>query len=127
MIERSVFILVIGTVLMGTVSCSGPINDPADSISENLPLPNPPSGKASPPDFEAAAQKLGVPKLALVKALGLPDQPPTNQKGDLPPPRLDVKGAATKLGVSEAKLIAALNLPKPPEGDRLPPDAPPKP
>jgi hypothetical protein len=127
MIKRSVFILAIGTMLMGTVGCNGPSNDLADPISENMPRPNHPPGKVSPPDFAAAAQKLGVQKLALVKALGLPDKPPTNQKGDIPPPRLDIKGAAIKLGISEEKLIAALNLPKPPKGDRLPPNAPPKP
>jgi hypothetical protein len=89
-------------------------------------LPNHPPTHAKPPDFATAAQKLGVKELDLVKALGLPDKPPTDQAGSSsPPPRLDIKGAAAKLGVSEQKLVEALNLPKPPQGDRLPPDSPP--
>jgi hypothetical protein len=89
-------------------------------------LPNNPPTHAKPPDFATAAQKLGVKELDLVKALGLPEKPPTNQAGSSsPPPRLDIKGAAAKLGVSEQKLVEALNLPKPPQGDRLPPDSPP--
>jgi hypothetical protein len=89
-------------------------------------LPNQPPTHPKPPDFATAAQKLGVKELDLVRALGLPEKPPTGQAGNSsPPPRLDVKGAADKLGVSEQKLVEALNLPKPPQGDRLPPDSPP--
>jgi hypothetical protein len=127
--NQSILVLIASTVLLGTVGCNSPTVPSSDRISENMNPPNPPPNNATPPDFAAAAQKLGVKEAALIKALGLPDKPPTAQNGSspLPPPRLDVKGAATKLGLSEEKLIAALNLPDPPQGDRHPQDAPPKP
>ena len=128
MLTRSFLGLAICTILLRTAGCTAPTTPVSDQVSENTIPPNQPPGKASPPDFTAAAKTLGVKETALIKALGLPDKPPTGQNGNgAPPPRLDVKGAAIKLGVSEKKLVTALNLPVPPHGDRHPPDAPPKP
>jgi hypothetical protein len=123
---RIALVFTICTSLITMLGCTSPSNPPSNPISENTMLPNQPPTHPKPPDFATAAQKLGVKELDLVKALGLPDKPPTIQPGNSsPPPRLDIKGAATKLGVSEQKLVEALNLPQPPQGDRLPPDSPP--
>jgi hypothetical protein len=125
MMPRSALALTIGTSLIGLLGCNSPDNPPSDPTSGNSMLQNQPPTHVKPPDFATAAQKLGVKEADLVKALGLPEKPPTGQAGTTPPPppRLDVKGAATKLGVSEQKLVEALNLPKPSQGDRLPPDS----
>jgi prolyl-tRNA editing enzyme YbaK/EbsC (Cys-tRNA(Pro) deacylase) len=81
-------------------------------IAQNSPQPQ----QENPhhrPDFAAAAKKLGVSEAELIKALGLPEKPPTGANGrpDGPPPKPDFAGAAKKLGVSEEQLINALGVP----------------
>jgi membrane-bound lytic murein transglycosylase B len=83
-------------------------------IAQNSPQPqqeNP--GSPHRPDFAAAAKQLGVSEAELIKALGLPEKPPTGANGrpDGPPPKPDFAGAAKKLGVTEEQLIKALGIP----------------
>jgi hypothetical protein len=80
------------------------------SPEESRPMPPPPQ-----PDFDRAAQILGVSKAQLIEALGLPPNPPDRANGEHPrgcmPPPLDIAGIAQKLNISEAELIEILNLP----------------
>jgi hypothetical protein len=65
------------------------------------------------PDFTAAAARLGVSEAELRAALGIPDQPVTDENGQpVRPPRPDFAAAAEQLGVTEAELVEALGVPQ---------------
>ncbi len=110
-------LLILLTILLTLEACtsvnSKTLPNQSDTMAQNSLPPNG-TEKRQPPNFAAAAQKLGITEAQLKVALKLPAQPPTNS--DSPPPRPDIKGAAKTLGVTEAKLIEALGLPPHPPG-----------
>ncbi|BAZ41038.1 proline/alanine-rich repeat-containing protein [Calothrix sp. NIES-4101] len=79
-------------------------------IAQNSPQKRPHHRR---PDFAAAAKQLGVSEAELIKALGLPEKPPTDVNGrpSGPPPKPDFAAAAKKLGVTEEQLIKVLGIP----------------